>query len=1339
MSSLKPLTILHLSDLQFGRNHRFGRMSSSAPDDSFETLVGRLQQDLIILQSKHDLRPDLLVVTGDLAEWGKRAEFEDVFTFLDRMAGFLGLERDRVLVVPGNHDINRSACEAYFANCKADDETPREPFWPKFRHYVGFFERFYEGLTAIRFTEAVPWTLFEIKSLRVVVAGLDSAMKESHRDEDHYGWVGERQLRWFAGELRKYKEQGWMRIGLVHHNVQRRAMEDEENLRDVDALVRILGGELNLLLHGHTHEGRLHWLGPRLPVLSTGSASVVLEARPKEVPNQYQVIRLHADRLWYGTRQYAPDQQRWIGDTRSSSDGDQWFHEEQVPFEHVGGTFGQASSAEVVRTDQLATVVASYRSHVATTFRRQLLHDLCTRAEDQDIPGGLALLDIFIPQAVNAAPPRKDLPQGWEGVGEDVAVPWEEGTSSISVEQALFDPKRSWAVLLGAPGAGKTSLTRWFCLKLCVPGESLPGLSSELVPVRVEMRRFDERYRAATANGRVYDFFDYLDQEHAEKALPLRGESLRALWTSGRLVWLFDGMDEVSDVPSRQRYAEMIIGLRKAGAARGVITSRIVGAQPILPYFQSEEGIGIYTLLDFDDARIQEFLARWHEKAFPGSPEAGASRRERLERVIAESRPVRDLCRNPLLLTLIALLNRGGELPRRRHLLYRRAVELMAAQWEANKQLPVKAEILQEPEERIAFLRELAWWMMFEQSDGSRNLVREEDLLRFTSRFLVKHYGKGPDQARRLADALIGHLRERNYILARVGESLFGFVHKAFLEYLVAEAIRSRFAGREIELGWIEGLFQRSWSKDAWREILTLVCGMLEEDRPTHVMNVLQAILSGIDVYSFTSMQFGGFAVSCLAEVRQLDQEPLRTFMGRLADFLQYQMSDSPEDFADASFSVSIHRIGPRWPERERWSRWALARELGSPSARVMANRCAIGTTPIEEQEALLINLLADEKSDFVVADALACVHLSKERIQALLGGTGGYGEGVRCAIACGLAVSADVFNFYGVPGDLLEAALQTLNELLENSHDPKIRLRAALGIMGPQPTALAQDLVIKHLRTAQRPDEDLLACIHALAPLTRKEPTITSELMSLLPRFSDWIVHMPVADTLVRAGRVSESLDILFQWLAQVPEQEARKRVVEMLISWARTFQNVGHELARLRTEGVGETIRGIAALVCERLTPVRHEGDVFMMSFDEVLERLETTGVDAERLISGLFHNEIPESENDRVQRALRRAAAAEAHPRSRLAAARAMRNLSLVPEEESHGLLKELAGSSTDELVRLHAARLLGDEGRPAFESLAASATQEKVRTMAAFSLRSLELRASLQEVGQQPSEP
>ncbi|MGH4018225.1 MAG: hypothetical protein ACRDT0_03060 [Pseudonocardiaceae bacterium] len=96
---------------------------------------------------------------------------------------------------------------------------------------------------------------------------------------------------------------------------------------------------MNLLLHGHTHDGRLHRLSSGLLALSTGSAAVTAEARPQEVPNQYQLLTLGPSGVTRHARQYAVGQRRWIGDTRVSPTGSDWRHHEPHPLRHVHATF----------------------------------------------------------------------------------------------------------------------------------------------------------------------------------------------------------------------------------------------------------------------------------------------------------------------------------------------------------------------------------------------------------------------------------------------------------------------------------------------------------------------------------------------------------------------------------------------------------------------------------------------------------------------------------------------------------------------------------------------------------------------------------------------------------------------------------------------------------------------------------------------------------------------------------------------------------------------------------------------------------------------------------------
>jgi 3',5'-cyclic AMP phosphodiesterase CpdA len=121
------ITLLHVSDMQFGRYHRFGRLGITGEDASFDTLFQRLSDDLAALRRDQGLTPQLVVVSGDLAEWGMPREFADARTFLEKLTAFLQLGRDRAVLIPGNHDINRKACEAYFNTCAANEQEPVAP------------------------------------------------------------------------------------------------------------------------------------------------------------------------------------------------------------------------------------------------------------------------------------------------------------------------------------------------------------------------------------------------------------------------------------------------------------------------------------------------------------------------------------------------------------------------------------------------------------------------------------------------------------------------------------------------------------------------------------------------------------------------------------------------------------------------------------------------------------------------------------------------------------------------------------------------------------------------------------------------------------------------------------------------------------------------------------------------------------------------------------------------------------------------------------------------------------------------------------------------------------
>ncbi|AGP35197.1 metallophosphoesterase family protein [Sorangium cellulosum] len=107
MVKQKPITLLHLSDMQFGPHHRFEGPSSPG------SLLQRLRDDLERLRDEEGIRPDLVLLTGDLTEYGMKSQFDQLLSFAHGLTEVTELAPRRVVVVPGNHDVNWKLCQAH--------------------------------------------------------------------------------------------------------------------------------------------------------------------------------------------------------------------------------------------------------------------------------------------------------------------------------------------------------------------------------------------------------------------------------------------------------------------------------------------------------------------------------------------------------------------------------------------------------------------------------------------------------------------------------------------------------------------------------------------------------------------------------------------------------------------------------------------------------------------------------------------------------------------------------------------------------------------------------------------------------------------------------------------------------------------------------------------------------------------------------------------------------------------------------------------------------------------------------------------------------------------------
>ncbi|MFF2045458.1 HEAT repeat domain-containing protein [Kitasatospora sp. NPDC058170] len=584
-----------------------------------------------------------------------------------------------------------------------------------------------------------------------------------------------------------------------------------------------------------------------------------------------------------------------------------------------------------------AAAVDAYRQRVRESYARLDLEVLTPLSEQGEHPV-VELREVFVAPRVRADPPPVELPrellQRLLATGEVLAdrdlppgvtpetVQHLRDTHRRRPAEAVLDvlagPRGARAVLLGDPGAGKSTLARYLALSLSLPGcatGSLAALAGRL-PLVVELRQYAE------AQWRERTFEDFLDHLHATKGMSVPAPVLRHLLRTGAAVVVFDGLDELFDPRIRTEAAQRIAAFAaRWDQARVVVTSRVIGYQRGV---LDGAGFAHYMLEDLDEEQIRTFARSWYRVACPTDPEQAEQLVRRVTDAVAASRPVRELAGNPLLLTILAIIGRRQTLPRDRQGVYEHAVKVLVAHWDRDiKHLkadlpPAVDEALEmlEPKERLELLRLLARRMQEGHGGIAGNHIHADELEEVVRDYLLQ-FGHAEKDARMAARAMREQLRTRNFILARYGGEVYGFVHRAFLEYLAAADIAHRY---KEEREWtpeelIEEVVAARVGDPAWHEVLLLLVGQLSERDAARVIDRLLAIHAA----EARDPDVLVLAIRALAEVRKIG------LLGVQSDAVVDAMIALPSGssgplLADAQLALSS--FGSAWSGRRRYLRW---------------------------------------------------------------------------------------------------------------------------------------------------------------------------------------------------------------------------------------------------------------------------------------------------------------------------------------------------------------------------------------------------------------------------------
>jgi predicted NACHT family NTPase len=303
--------------------------------------------------------------------------------------------------------------------------------------------------------------------------------------------------------------------------------------------------------------------------------------------------------------------------------------------------------------------------------------------------------------------------------------------------QLLNQNQSNKFVLLGAPGSGKTTLLSFFAVMLAQDNPEKLGWDSgrDCLPILIKIRDF-----ARLSDINILDY----GRQFAEKTMSVKPlpEGFFEYWLAdGRAMILLDGLDEV--VEESKRYAvvqhiESFLGQYHQNLA--IITSRPAGYKR--DFFNTSE-FEHYQLQLFDDAKVDKFINRWYDSRVPDAAEA-QRRKDSIKKALDENDRIKLLARNPLLLTIIALIHRyQAVLPRARHKLYEKAVETLLKCWDANKNMTDKSVFKCLDAEDLRRLMEiLAYWIHTQGStdnpEGGTLIVKDDLLEQLTQNIKAK-------------------------------------------------------------------------------------------------------------------------------------------------------------------------------------------------------------------------------------------------------------------------------------------------------------------------------------------------------------------------------------------------------------------------------------------------------------------------------------------------------------------------------------------------------------------------------------------------------------------------
>lgn len=254
------VNIIHISDTQFGD------LNADGAAFLLHCAVGNFLR-------KKGIEPHFLIATGDIAFSGKPNEYTTAMNWFSDLAHELwpGREREmkeRILIVPGNHDVNFRLCAAddYDYNPKTRKLVPLRgpaPDTSHRRYGLAPFMTFAYGLTGdsrwLSYDNQLSWVSDQFLNLGIRFYLINSVAETSAHSPDRCV-VPAVAMEAMINQSRNYPERGLPVFNIVisHHGRSSAPLKGFENWDEIKNFLEVSNADM--LIHGHGHQ----WQGKEI-------------------------------------------------------------------------------------------------------------------------------------------------------------------------------------------------------------------------------------------------------------------------------------------------------------------------------------------------------------------------------------------------------------------------------------------------------------------------------------------------------------------------------------------------------------------------------------------------------------------------------------------------------------------------------------------------------------------------------------------------------------------------------------------------------------------------------------------------------------------------------------------------------------------------------------------------------------------------------------------------------------------------------------------------------------------------------------------------------------------